>query len=266
VFAHEYCGDAESWRAQASALAGRYRCLVFDARGVPSSDAPSSPDAYSQALAVEDAVALLDHLDIDRAHLVGLSMGAMTMLHLALRAPERVRSLLLAGAGPGHCASVKARFDAEAVALAKRISTRGFAALIEHLRRAPDRRLLERKNPAAWDELLGRLARRPASALAAMLERVVAGRPLLASLEPELRGLAVPVGIAVGDEDLDCLETARYLERTLPRAALSLFAGSGHTLNLEEPSRFNRMLAEQLGAVDENRWGDRDARSPLRAR
>src|SRR5262249_61310997 len=82
-----------SWEPQVRALARRHRCLTYDARGYPPSDVPEEPERYSQERAVEDAVAVLDHLGIERAHVVGLSMGGFCTLHLGLRHPERALSL-----------------------------------------------------------------------------------------------------------------------------------------------------------------------------
>src|ERR1700745_479762 len=75
LFVHEFAGDHRSWEPQVRALSRRYRCITYAARGYPPSDVPEDPAAYSQARAVDDAIAVLDALDVDRAHVVGLSMG-----------------------------------------------------------------------------------------------------------------------------------------------------------------------------------------------
>src|SRR5262249_42489384 len=75
LFIHEFAGDHRSWAPQVSHFRGRYRCIVYAARGYPPSAVPHDLDAYSQEHAVEDALAVLDGLNIDRAHIVGLSMG-----------------------------------------------------------------------------------------------------------------------------------------------------------------------------------------------
>src|SRR6516225_3906412 len=75
LFVHEFAGDHRSWEPQVREFARRHRCVTYNARGYPPSDVPAEPDRYSQQRAVADAVAVLDHLGIDRAHVVGLSMG-----------------------------------------------------------------------------------------------------------------------------------------------------------------------------------------------
>src|SRR5207248_4176373 len=99
LFSHEFAGDHRSWAPQVRELGRRYRCITYSARGYPPSDVPDAPEAYSQERAVADAVAVLDHLGIERAHVVGLSMGGFCALHLGLSRPERALSLVVAGCG-----------------------------------------------------------------------------------------------------------------------------------------------------------------------
>ena len=101
LFVHEFAGDHRSWEPQLREFGKRYRCITYDARGYTPSDVPRSPDAYSYQHVMRDAVAVLDHLRIDNAHIVGLSMGGYTTLQIALNHPSRVRSMTLAGTGSG---------------------------------------------------------------------------------------------------------------------------------------------------------------------
>src|SRR3954465_4217495 len=82
LFVHEFGGDHRSWEPQVRALSRRYRCVVYAARGYPPSDVPPDESAYSHPPRVADLVAGLDGLDIERAHVVGLSMGGFATLHL----------------------------------------------------------------------------------------------------------------------------------------------------------------------------------------
>ena len=93
IFVHEFAGDSRSWEPQLRHFGQRYRCIAFNARGYPPSDVPESPSAYSQARAADDIASVLDHLRIDRAHIVGLSMGGFATLHFGLRHGARARSL-----------------------------------------------------------------------------------------------------------------------------------------------------------------------------
>ena len=97
LFVHEFAGDDPSWEPQVRFFSAAYRCVTYAARGYLPSDVPTDPAAYSQDRAVADAIAVLDGLGIDLAHVVGLSMGGFTALHLALRHPGRVSSAVVAG-------------------------------------------------------------------------------------------------------------------------------------------------------------------------
>src|SRR5215471_17126689 len=101
VFIHEFAGDHRSWEPQVRYFSAAYRCVTYAARGYPPSQVPADPAAYSQARAVADAVAVLDGLDIEKTHVVGLSMGGFAALHLVLRHPGRVISAVVAGTGYG---------------------------------------------------------------------------------------------------------------------------------------------------------------------
>src|SRR5258707_11539245 len=85
LFIHEFGGNYASWEPQLRFFSRRHRCITYAARGYPPSDVPTNVDCYSQAIAVEDALAVLDALGIDKAHVVGLSMGGFAAVHLGLR-------------------------------------------------------------------------------------------------------------------------------------------------------------------------------------
>ena len=101
LFLHEVAGDLHDWRAQVAHFADRYTCVRYNARGYPPSDVPAAPDSYGQHIAVQDAIAVLDGLGFDAAHVVGLSMGGFCAVHLMLQHPERCLSATVAGAGYG---------------------------------------------------------------------------------------------------------------------------------------------------------------------
>jgi pimeloyl-ACP methyl ester carboxylesterase len=101
VFVHEFAGDVRSWEAQFRHFGRCYRCIAYNARGFLPSDVPESVDRYSQARARDDIRAVLDGLDIDKAHIVGLSMGGFATLHFGFTYPNRARSLTIGGCGYG---------------------------------------------------------------------------------------------------------------------------------------------------------------------
>ena len=80
LLSHEFGGDYRSWEPQVRFFSRRYRVITYNARGFPPSDVPEDPNAYSQDQSIEDLRGLMDHLEIEKAHLVGLSMGGNVVL------------------------------------------------------------------------------------------------------------------------------------------------------------------------------------------
>jgi pimeloyl-ACP methyl ester carboxylesterase len=75
IFVHEFAGDYRTWVPQLRHFARSHRCITFSQRGYPPSDVPEDPARYSQEIARDDVIALLDGLAIDKAHIAGHSMG-----------------------------------------------------------------------------------------------------------------------------------------------------------------------------------------------
>src|SRR5664279_6632576 len=104
VFVHEYAGDFRTWGPQMRHFSRSHRCVTYSQRGYPPSDVPADGARYSQDIARDDVIALMDALKIGKAHVVGHSMGAATALHVGIRYPERCLSVTAAGCGYGSSA------------------------------------------------------------------------------------------------------------------------------------------------------------------
>jgi pimeloyl-ACP methyl ester carboxylesterase len=264
LFVHEFAGDHRSWEGQVRALARRHRCVTFAARGYPPSDVPTDPATYSQDLAVADALAVLDHLGIERAHVVGLSMGAFCTLHLGLRHPDRTASLVVAGCGYGAHPDAREGFRAESAAVAQAFEEQGAAGIAPTYGAGPARVQFQNKDRRGWEEFVRMLAEHSSVGSALTMRGVQRERPSLYDLTGELAALEVPTLLLVGDEDEGCLEANLMLKRTIPSAGLVVLPRTGHTSNLEEPELFNRFVGDFLAAVDAGRWSRRDPRSVSR--
>lgn len=260
LFVHEFAGDHRSWEPQMRSFSRRFRSITYAARGYPPSDVPEDVAAYSQGHAVSDAITVLDHLGIDRAHVVGLSMGGFTALHLGLRHPDRARSVVAAGVGYGAHPDARDTFRAEAEAIASAFEAEGpsFAARYAE---GPARVQFQNKDPRGWEEFAGRLAEHSALGSANTMRGVQRERPSLYDLREELAAMTVPTLLLVGDEDEGCLDANLMLKRTIPSAALAVLPRTGHASNLEEPELFERLVLGFLGEVDAGRWELRDPRS-----
>ena len=107
VFVHEYAGDYRTWEPQLRYFSRSYRCVTYSQRGYPPSGIPDNPDQYSQDQFRDDVAAVMDHLKIDKAHVVGHSMGAATALHVGIKYASRCISVTAAGCGYGSSSDPK---------------------------------------------------------------------------------------------------------------------------------------------------------------
>jgi len=261
MFIHEFAGDHRSWATQVEHFRRRYRCIVYAARGYPPSDVPSNLESYSQERAVSDALAVLDGLGVERAHVVGLSMGGFCALHLGLRAPERASSLVAAGVGYGAAPDAQERFRSECAVIAEAFRSEGASAMAPQYAVGPARVQLQNRNPQAWEEFVAALSEHSSEGASLTMLGVQSRRPSLYALEAELSALHVPTLILAGDEDDGCLDASLMLKRTVPSSGLLVLPRTGHTANLEDPGLFNRAVEEFLDAVERGEWKDRDPRS-----
>jgi len=149
--------DLRSWEPQLRVFGRRNRCLAYNARGYPPSDVPDDQAAYSQQAAVDDAVAVLAAAGVANAHVVGLSMGGFTALHLTMQRPDLVRSALVAGAGYGAHPDTRESFRSEAELVARAFETEGTAKVAERYAVGPTRVQLQNKDARGWAEFARRL-------------------------------------------------------------------------------------------------------------
>jgi pimeloyl-ACP methyl ester carboxylesterase len=261
IFVHEFGGSHWSWEPQLNFFARRHQCITFAARGYPPSDIPEAVAAYSQARAADDIVDVLSAAGIDKAHVVGLSMGGFASLHVALRHPKRVLSVVAAGAGYGAEKLHESYFKGVSEQVADNFEKRGPENFAPIYAEGASRVQFQEKDPRGWRLFADRLAQHDARGAANTMRGVQMRRPSLYDLEAEFRALDTPVLVMVGDEDDHCLQPGLFLKRTIPRSGLAVFPKTGHTLNLEEPELFNRHVAEFIAQVEADRWKPRDPRA-----
>jgi pimeloyl-ACP methyl ester carboxylesterase len=262
VFIHEFAGDMTSWEGQMQHFGSRYKCLAFNARGYPPSSVPEDSRAYSQDRAVADAITVMDHAGIDKAHIVGLSMGGFATLHLGLKHPHRVRSLCVAGCGYGAQPELREQFRAEAETIAALLLDQGIESFAERYTASPTRLTFKRSNPRGFEVFRKQLASHSALGSANTQLGVQRDRPSLYSLAAQLETLRVPTLILNGDEDEPCLVPGLMLKKTIPSAALVTVPNCGHTINLEAADAFNRIVGDFLAHADSGRWPVRSRHDP----
>ena len=261
VFVHEFAGDHRSWEAQMRYFSRRYRCVAYSARGYTPSDIPSKGSMYSQDIARDDILAILDHLDVEKGHIVGLSMGGFATLHFGIHYSERAHSLVVAGCGYGAEPDRRTQFREETEKAAEMIESSTGDAFAEQYAQGPTRVQFQNKDPRGWADFRDQLAEHSLDGAAFTMRGVQSQRPSLFDLEADLREITVPMLVLTGDEDEPCLIPNIYLKRTVPSAALQILPNTGHTINIEEPAAFNAAVSDFLAQVEAGRWPQRDPRS-----
>lgn len=230
-----YC--REGWGPAASLLAERFRVIRFDNRGVGDSDAPRGP--YTVRMLTADALAVLDAAQVERAHVVGVSLGGLVAQMLAVTAPDRVDRLVLVGSTPGgvHSHGVPAaslKLMAEAPALEHEELLRRLV-----LNALSPRTVAER--PGLVEEIVAyRRGRSPR--FGPWLSQAAAGAWF--GLHGRREGIHAPTLVLHGADDrvMDP-RNGEVLAQGIPGAEHVVFEGSGHLVFWEEPERFVAAVA-----------------------
>src|SRR6266700_3599711 len=125
IFIHEFGSDIRGWRSQLRYFSRAYRCIAYNARGYPPSDVPEDAALYGWEFAVDDIAAVMRGLALERAHVVGLSMGGYAALQFGLRYPERASTIVAAGVGSGSLPSQRGAWLRETSFLARVFTEHG---------------------------------------------------------------------------------------------------------------------------------------------
>ena len=261
VFVHEFAGDWRTWEPQLRHFSRRYRCIAYNARGYPPSDVPADVERYSQQRARDDILAVLDALGIERAHIVGNSMGGFATLHFGMAYPARALSLVIAGCGYGAHPDQYATFQAQARDLAKTMLEKGMVHIAATYGHGPGRLPLRDKDPRGFAEFVRQFSEHSAQGSANTMLGYQARRPSLYNLIADMARITAPALIVAGDEDDAVLEPSLLMKRTIPTAGLVVLPKSGHMTNLEDPALFNRLLEDFFHQVEAGRWPRRAVNS-----
>ena len=260
LFIHEFAADYASWEPQMRYFSRSHRCITYSARGYIPSHIPEA-NVYSYKHFRDDAIAMLDHLKIPAAHLVGLSMGAYSALQVGIQAPKRVLSLTLAGVGSGFEADRLKKFREDCETRALQFEREGSAEVARHNGMGPGRIPFLVKDPRGFGEFNDAFGQHDPQGSANTMRGFQGGRPPLSEFLNQIRDLTLPTLIIVGDEDDSCIEASLFLKQQIATSGLAMFPKTGHVLNLEEPALFNEALERFLALAEAGRWGERDPRS-----
>lgn len=236
-------GAAKSgWALQLLAAGPKYQAIALDNRGAGRSDKPHGK--YDLEQMADDAIAVLDHAEIETAHIVGASMGGAISQILAVKYPERTRSITLAcTAGMNH------PWREDLLASWRDNALEGGMGTMsrEAVRWVMGPRSFRRFLPAmGW---LGPLALgRPSHAFAGQVDAILG---VDMTLVGELANIKVPVIVLVGNQDiLTPRGDSEELAEQIPTAELAVISGAAHGFMIEHASTFNRVLLEFLGRAE----------------
>ena len=237
VLSNSLAADHTMWDAQIPLLASRYRVLRYDTRGHGRSDAPDGP--YTLPMIVNDVVGLLDHHGIEKATLVGLSLGGMTGLGLAIEHGDRLDKLVCCDARADAPEPFVKGWD-ERLAL---VEKHGLSGILQ----GTLERWLVPSFRAAHPELVANLERM-------ILETSVTGYKgcveALKGLDylKDLPRIAVPTLFVVGAQDLAApADAMRRMAEAVPGAKLVIIPDAAHLPNVDNTAAFNAAVSGFLG-------------------
>jgi 3-oxoadipate enol-lactonase len=246
VLCHAGIADSRMWDDQIPVFAERYRTIRYDLRGFGKSKMP--PGTYSLS---EDLYGLLRFLGVERAFIIGASMGGATVVDFAITHPEMVAALIPVGAGLGG-------FDAPIPPEEE--------AIFEQVEQAAKAGDFNRANDLEVHIWVDGPKRRPEQVHPAVRERVremnLPGflrqdeyrQGQVQRLEPpaaeRLREISAPTLVIYGDQDVSDIQTiAHKLAADIPGARLAVISDTAHVPNMEKPEEFNRLVLEFLSSV-----------------
>jgi 2-succinyl-6-hydroxy-2,4-cyclohexadiene-1-carboxylate synthase len=248
---HGFTGSAATWRPFAEAFAG-FRRIAVDLIGHGGSDAPADERRYAMERCIDDLTAVLDALGIERAHVVGYSMGGRVALHLAAAHPERMALLTLESTSPGIADPEERRLRAaQDRALADDIEREGVAAFVERWEALPMWASLSRLPPDVRSRQREQRLRNSARGLANSLRGMGAGAQT--PLHERLGEIARPALLLAGRLDAKYAAMAREMAARLPDARVTIVPDAGHAVHLERPHEFARAARDFLTARTEER-------------
>jgi len=210
VLIHGNGEDHSCFDRQLPAFSERYRCIAIDSRGHGRSTHGSRK--LNLKLMAGDVLAVMDALGLEKAHILGFSDGGNIALHLALKAPERIRSLILSGANSDPSG----------------IEPREF------------RQMLKKRRVLALQALFSRKAARRLEVWELMIKEPD-------FTQAELESIALPALITAGERDVILKEHTEYLHRCIKNSELVIFKGGSHFVHIEQAALYNETVLKFLG-------------------
>ena len=248
VLLHGFTGSCQTWNFLRPSLDSHYRIVAIDLPGHGRSSSPSDPGRYSLERFAADLATVLDKLELERAAVLGYSMGGRAALRFAIARPDRTSALVLESTSPGISDAAereeRAAGDRE---LADFIERQGIEAFVSRWERLPlwesQRALPDASRKSLREQ---RLSNNPLG-----LANSLRGASVGADLEvlDKAGSITAPALILAGELDTRYVELGRRLARAIPKAELEIVAGCGHAAHLERPEAFTTAVADFLARI-----------------
>jgi 3-oxoadipate enol-lactonase len=238
VFSNSLMTDLTLWDEQVAAFGDRFRILRYDQRGHGETGVPALPGDFDGL--ARDLAMLLDAFAIDRAIVIGVSMGAVTALRLASLYPDRMRGLVLSDGNAATAPGGAAAWD-ERIAIA---ATGGMAALVEPTVGRWFTPASLAAEGAALNKVRGMIRRTP-------FDGFVRAAAALQDFDfrADLERIACPSLLIAGAADGALPMTMRKMAEAIPGARFAMIDAAGHLPNIEQPAAFNHALAGFLDDI-----------------
>ena len=236
LFAHALGASSALWQPQLAELSKRFDCIAYDARGHGGSETPAPPWRLDDLAA--DALALLDGLAVERCVFVGISMGGMIGLHLALAAPQRLRGLVVCDSAASFAPEARAAWRERIEA----VRTQGLAPLVGTMMERWFTAGFRHDHAERVQAVAATLAASPVAGYLACCEAI---RDL--DVLDRLPAIRLPTLVVCGEFDPSTPPAhSRAIAAAIPGARLEMLPGLNHLPNFERPDLFNPLLEEFL--------------------
>ena len=229
LLTHGFVASTGMWDGQVANFKDYFRMVSWDMRGHGRTECPDDPLAYGQDITVEDMIAIMDHLGIEKAVIAGHSLGGFMSLRFNAMHPERVCALILQGCGPGYRnAESRKKWNERVENRAKIILEQGFEAL----------------NGATEVSASLQRSRR---------ELFLAANGILSQIDAKvidnLSDISVPTLIIIGANDTYYLQGSDYMASRIPDAEHVIVSDAGHGVNIDQRDLVNTAFEKFLSRV-----------------
>jgi 3-oxoadipate enol-lactonase len=239
IVSHSLAAHLGMWEPQMAALSRSFRVLRYDTRGHGGTQVPV--DAYTLQQLADDALGLLDTLGIDRAHWLGLSLGGMVGQTLALRAPNRLRSLVLCDTTSRVAPEARALWESRI----RTAEAQGMEPLVEPTIERWFTAPFRQRRPEVVDRVRTMIRETDPRGYAGCCHAIAA-----LDLTDRLPAIRLPTLVVVGEDDPGTpVAAARTIHEHIKDSELAILPSAAHLSNLEQPEAFNNAVLTFLGRV-----------------